>query len=374
MKEKVSPLFSRYVIDGVQQELTPAQILASVSLPGAEVRKPEDISGVIVDETPEPAGLDVEWDEGMVDKYLTSVLRVVRKVPMATADSYTRARIETSLIGTLWRLGHFRLGDLCLGARWQWNDSALGSMAGFYSSVQAAGDFLDALGISLDEYSYESCEGRCGVDFTPDIRPGAEPDELVEPPFGSGSPRMGAASLPSTIQPDPSSWLVYIPFDSSAYRMGGSLLAQALKIKPPVTPQVNDPDYFIDCYEVLRELSEDGIVLAAASVGDGGLIAALKGMTSQRTGVEIDLTDLRKATGEDSTVRLLFAEVPGAVIQIRAIDFDYSDAELLLQDVAFYPLGHPVSGGGVRIRSSVKTGIQNILDALIQKQGGEGED
>ena len=73
-------------------------------------------------------------------------------------------------------------------------------------------------------------------------------------------------------------------------------------------------------------------------------------------------------------MRLLFAEVPGAVIQIRDIDFDYIDAELLLQDVAFYPLGHPVSGGGVRIRSSVKTGIQNILDALIQKQGGEGED
>ena len=52
-----------------------------------------------------------------------------------------------------------------------------------------------------------------------------------------------------------------------------------------------------------------------------------------------------------------------------------NDAELLLQDVAFYPLGHPVlNGGAVRVKSSAKTGIQNILASLVQRQGGEGED
>ena len=67
--------------------------------------------------------------------------------------------------------------------------------------------------------------------------------------------------------------------------------------------------------------------------------------------------------------------MPGVVIQIRDIDFDYIDAELLLQDVAFYPLGHPAANGGaVRVRSSAKTGIQNILESLVQRQGGEGED
>lgn len=374
MKEKLSPLFSRYVIDGVQQDLTPAQILSSVSAPELAVPCPEGGAGLIVDETPEPAGMYVDWAGDEVDNYLEAVMRTVRSFPMAHAGSYTRARIETSLIDSLWRLGHFRLGDLCLKAAWRWNNAALGNMAGLYSSVRATGDFLDALGICLGDYSFEDKAGVCSLEFTADIRPGAEPEELVELPFGSESPKMGAASLPSTLLPDPSSWLVYIPFDNSSYRLGGSLLAQALGVKPPVAPKVDDPDYFIDCFEVIRELSEDGIVLAASSIGDGGLLTAIKGMTGPRVGADIDLTNLRDSVGEDTMVGLLFSEVPGAIIQIRDIDFDYIDAELLLQDVAFYPLGHPVAGGGVHIRSSVKTGIQNILDALIRKQGGEGED
>ena len=147
-----------------------------------------------------------------------------------------------------------------------------------------------------------------------------------------------------------------------------------LGASPAVAPSVNDPDYFIDCFEVVRELVEDGILLSGATVSGGGLITALKGMITAKTGVDVDLSDLRRAMGEDDPVRLLFAEVPGAVVQIRDIDFDYLDAELLLQDVAFYPLGHPVAGGRLRLHSSQRTGIQNILESLIRSQSGEGED
>ena len=97
-------------------------------------------------------------------------------------------------------------------------------------------------------------------------------------------------------------------------------------------------------------------------------------MTGPKTGAEIELSDLKKSVGEEEIVRLLFSEVPGALIQVRDEDFDYIDAELLLQDVAFYPLGHPVSGGHIRVKSSAKTGLQTILDALARRQGGEGED
>ena len=56
------------------------------------------------------------------------------------------------------------------------------------------------------------------------------------------------------------SWIVYIPFDSSPYRLGGSLLAQAMQINSPLAPALDDAPYFVDCYEVVRELVEDGIV------------------------------------------------------------------------------------------------------------------
>jgi len=373
MQKSLSALSSKYIIDGVQQELTPVQILETVRGPFAPVPDaPAGVPGRIVDESADPGLSSVSTDPSKVEKYLAKVLATERKASIPFAAESTRIQIEKALIDCIWRIGSFRLGDLCLDAAWTWNSRTIGNMAGLYSSVQATGDFLDALGICLRYYSENP--GPCSVSFSADLGPGLDEDTLVERPFGSEKPRIGAASLPGTLIPDPNSWIVYIPFDTSAYRLGGSLLAQALRIKPAVAPAVNDPDYFLDCYEVVRELVEDGIVLSGATIADGGLLAALKGMTSFRTGADIDLTDLRRATGEDDPVRLLFSAVPGALVQIRDIDFDYIDAELLLQDVAFYPLGHPSDGGNVKLHSSARSGIQNILESLIRKQGGEGED
>lgn len=372
MSENLSALHSRFVIDGVQQELTPARILENLregfALPPEE---PCGLVGRIVDDSPSPALSTATTDPAMAGKYLSSVMRASRKASPLFAAQCTRVQLEKALLDCIWRMGHFGLGDLCVDACWTWSDSGVGMMAGLYASVQAAAELLEALGVGIRYYSEE--KGKAGVTFTADLRPVAD-DAVVEVPFGSGKPRISAASLPSVLTPDPASWIVYIPFDTSLYRLGGSLLAQALKISPPVAPEVNDPDYFLDCYEVLRELVEDGILLSGATVADGGLLTAVRGMTGGRTGAEIDISDLRRATGENDIVRLLFSEVPGAIVQIRDIDFDYLDAELLLQDVAFYPLGHPVPGGGVKVRESDKSGIQNILEALIRKQSGEGED
>jgi phosphoribosylformylglycinamidine synthase len=258
---------------------------------------------------------------------------------------------------------------------WKWNNLQVGNVAGFYRSVEAAGEMLDALNIQIRDYGCTETDGICELNVSADLRPRSDEEDLVEQPYTTPDPHIGAASIPNAFQPDEKSWIVYVPFDSSQYKLGGSLLAQTQGVNPPVAPQIDDSDYFIDCYEVVRELIEDGIVLAGASVGEGGLLKALKGMATSRTGAILDMSDVRRAYPDTDMVGLLFAEVPGVVIQIRDIDFDYIDAELLLQDVAFYPLGHPASNGGaVRVKASAKTGIQNILESLVQRQGGEGED
>ena len=375
MDTKISLLQSTYIIDGVAKELTPAAILDAVSeiAPAAE----GEIPARIVDESLEPEVSPAQWDAEEIDVYLTAVLQKLgeaREVPLIFADSYTRFRIVTALLDCLWRMGSFRIGDVCLDASWHWNTEAVGASSAFYSSVQAAGEFLDSLGVSLRSYEATAGYPYCSLSFTPGLRGSNDEESIIERPFTTAAPKLGAASLPSSLVADESSWIVYIPFDSSAYRMGGSLFAQAMKFARPVAPLVDDADYFQDCFEVVRELVEDGIIIAASTVGDGGLLASLKAMTTARTGAEIDLSDLKKATSEEDIVRLLFAEVPGALIQVRDADFDYIDAELLLQDVAFYPLGHPVAGGNLRVKSSAKTGIQHILDALARRQGGEGED
>ena len=57
------------------------------------------------------------------------------------------------------------------------------------------------------------------------------------------------------------------------------------------------------------------------------------------------------------------------MIAINDSDYDYIDAELLLQDVAYYPLGHPQAGAGVKLTKS--DGILGILQALMDASEGE---
>ena len=367
MEIKSSVLHSPYIIDGVRQSVTPAQILGDVSIYPPEESPAVELSP-LVDETKDVDPSPVALDARKVEKYLSAILKTSRRIPMEFAGSYTRGRIAGALLDCIWKLGHFRLGDLALDMLWKWNNLAVGNTAGFYHSVEAVGDMLDALDIKLSSYDCIHNDDECSLEVSASLRPTSDDTDLVEQPNTTRDPHMGAASIPNVLQPDENSWIVYIPFDSSPYRLGGSLLAQAMQINSPLALALDDAPYFLDCYEVVRELVEDGIVLA-------GLLTGLKGMATSRTGAILDLSDIRRASRGADIVSILFSEIPGVIIQIRDIDFDYIDAELLLQDVAFYPLGHPAANGGaVRVKASAKTGIQNILESLVQRQGGEGED
>ncbi|MBR4227639.1 MAG: hypothetical protein IKR72_00845 [Bacteroidales bacterium] len=386
MNEMTSALYSEYVIDGVPQELTPAHILEACM--AADAARPESPDGAfepIVDETVDPAPKPCDTDPSKVGEYLRLIKGIKAPAfPSAFPETYTKSRIACALIEAIWRKGHFRLGDLALRLDWAWCPQRIGDMAAFYASVSSAADYIDSLGLKLSGYSYTEADSGCDVAAVPSLA-ALRPDDgdaadsedfFTELPFRTEHPKLRAQNLhPSRLLPDAGSWLIYVPFEDCEYRLGASLLAQALGSSGAVAPQIIDPDYFIDCYEVVRELVEDGIVLSGVTVGRGGLITALKRMTGPKIGASVELADLARATGDKDIVRLLFAEVPGVLFQIADIDYDYVDAELLLQDIAFYPIGHPVPGrSGVDVMSSDKPGIQTILESLIRSQSSEGED
>lgn len=337
-------LFSQFVIDGVPRELTPAQILGDSDTPSNREQ--------IVDETVDssPGLLDV--DPSKVELY-ASLVNSGEPLRFQTSfsEEITRSRIALSLIDSIWREGNVRLEDLPVTIKWSSNQERIGNMAALYSSVEAAVSHIDDLGLVIRRYSFS--EG--------------EPDFRIATPF-SGAPLL----LSPTLLPDASSWIVYIPFDTSDYRLGGSLLAQQLGMGGGCAPKIADPDYFMDCFELVRELVEDGIAIAGTTVGEGGLTAALQRMTGGSVGVQADVSDILRANDEKNVVRVLFAEVPGVIVQVRNLDFDYIDAECLLQDIAFFPLGHPVpDSADLVLKSSRKSGIQNILESLMQNAEGE---
>lgn len=343
-------LFGTYIIDGVGKTLSPADILAGV-LTEPLVLPDGDLPSV-ADEYPDVSSTPPELSPADIPSFLKLLPLEPRTMALPFAGPLTSAILAQALIDAIWQNGHFCLEDLSVKASWHWEAEGIGNAAAFYSSVEDVCTYMDALGVRMS--SFRLVKGAPAVSFKAGVVPVA-----------------GRRKCPRALVPSRQDWLIYIPFDSCDFRLGGSALMAALGKEAPTAPDVSDADYFMDCYEVLRELVEDGVVKAGATVREGGLVQALHSMCPEGCGADINIDDICRAYGGENPVRVLFSEVPGVIIQIADTDYDYVDAELLLQDVMFFPIGHP-SPGTQGIKITDKVGLPEILSSLLG--GLEGED
>ena len=368
-------LHSNYIIDGVQMTLSPEKMLRECALdPPLE---PDGDPEVLADEHLDPAPSSAPLPDDAIDSYAQALAALPKHtLPLPFAGPYTAGKLAQALIDSIWMGGHFRLGDLTVKADWKWNGRAIGLAAAFYSSVESACTYLDALGVKLSSYSL--VQGAPSVTFKASTVAEEDAPEYPEEehlfrelPYRTANPRISRRRKASAgMVPEASDWLIFVPFDPCDFRLGGSALAEALGVELSTAPDVSDADYFIDCYEVVRELVEDGVVKAGVTVGEGGLYTALQRMASAGTGADICIRDICKAYGGESAVRVLFGEVPGVVLQIADIDYDYIDAEFILQDVVYFPLGHPVPGAA-RVQVTENVEIPQILESLLNTLEGE---
>ena len=374
MSGKSDLLNSIYIIDGVQMALTPQKMLRECMVdPPLE---PDGDAPALADEREDPAPDNHSYDENLIERYAQLVQYMEkRELPIPFAGPYAAGKVAQALLDAIWMKGHFRLGDLSIRADWKWNDKVIGLPAAFYSSVEEVCSYVDALGIKIDKYSLTGGAPSLTVRATTVAE--VEDDDITEEesllrdlPYRTVNPRISRRrKVAASLTPEAQDWILYIPFDSCDFRLGGSALSQALQTSPSVAPDIQDADYFMDCYEVVRELVEDGVVKAGATVGEGGLMMALRSL-SGNAGADVCIRDICKAYGDEKPVRVLFAEVPGVVIQIADSDYDYVDAELILQDVVYYPIGHPVPGKpGVTLTQKVE--IPQILESLLNTLEGE---
>lgn len=325
MDEKVSALYSEYVIDGVARDITPARMLGDTDREGY---------APVIDESVDPALLP----------------KGCGTFPVAMAASRTKLMVSVALIDALWRRGHFRIGNLNVGVSWKWFEDRLGNMSAFYSSVEALAEYCDALGLNIRAYDYSASEGDCTCEVTVGVE--TREDNDGEKPFSVENPEIGPeVRYPEKVVCDPKSWIIYVPFETEW--------------------GVEDPDYFIDCYELVRELVEDGIILSGCTVSSG-LGRTLENYIAG-AGASVRIAEIKNYFEIGDSGKILSDEVPGVLFQIRDIDYDYIDAEFLLQDVAYFPLGNP-KGGRLMFDMTDKSGIQSILESLISSQSSEGED
>lgn len=386
MKENLSALYSHYIIDGMRQPCTPAQLMEECmgfSETEDDTARFEDI----IDEITEPPLSTFKYRKTRFKEYMSQVLAKTsqeRAFRMLYPEHFTRMQIAKALLNRLWSKGHFRLGDLRLWAQWEWNTRPIGNMAAFYESIRNASEYAYGLGVEVEDYLFMESDGESSVKFfawLPETSmTGDEPMEEHEDllfkssPYESTHPWISEHRIcPDTMTKDPGSWLIYIPFDTCQFKVGGSLLAQLNDDNGGSAPSVMDPDYFIDCYEVVRELTEDGIVMAGRTVADGGLAAAAALMCGS-AGIRMDINGIKTSYQEDDQTKILFGEVPGVFIQVSDDNYDYMDSQFLLQDVAYYPVGHPAEKtSGITLAEGSRTGVGDILASLLS-QASEGED
>lgn len=403
MKENISVLNSTYVIDGVTMDLTPAEILddclrmpqgEAKSNPALEQSSVKTTFDPIVDETTDPSPALSTIDDISPEECLEKVMPLLgspKGCSSCYSGPYTKGIIAKTLLDCLWMHGHFRLSDLLLTAKWRWATKPLGNMAGFYYSVEAASEYMQGLGIGLKEYSFKESDKACCVDFkvgTIARNVGNivgnineyDDEEIFDlsgnNPFGSDHPSIGTRrAITSKLAADPDSWLIYVPFDTCDFRLGNSLLGKALGKNVDIFPELGDADYFMDCFEVVREFVEDKIAVSAISVAGGGLLSALKLMISDGIGATVDISGIMNSYDEKNLLRVLFSEIPGVLLQVKDADYDYIDAEFLLQDVAYYPIGHPVlNQDKITVKNVRNPKISDILLSLMSSQASEGED
>lgn len=395
MENNASALYSHYIIDGVRQNATPAELLEECAeTPGA---LPDGYADII-DETPEPPLSSFSCSGASPEDCLrlTSSADIQgRPFPVMYPEQFTILKIAEKLIDMIWLEGHFRLGNLRIKAVWEWDTSPVGNMSTFYRSASAAGSYLYDIGVRLSGYSFierESGErliteawlpeNEADTEYTDDTDGTQESGQEFfcreipfRLPYETRHPWVGTdLKCSRQILPEAGGMVIYIPFDTCSYRLGGSLLSEMSGYKGGKPSGIQDPDYFIDCYEVVRELSEDGVILAGATVADGGLLTAASKMLPEGTGLDLDINGLLASYRESDSVRVLFGEVPGVLVQISDGNLGYFDSQLLLQDVAYYPVGQiSAVHEGIRIADSTRAGVADIIASLLE-QTSEGED
>lgn len=360
---------STYVIDGVKMGATPAELLAECMVnPSVSY---ED-SPEIVDESVDPVPSVYKFNLDEIRNYIEKIRNSEPRFAIPFPEKAARAAVAEALTESIFKGGHFRLQDIGLGLEWNWNCGKMGHMATFYRCVESAAQYIWDLGVKVSGYScYDSEE--CSMNCFPEandlnsgeiVSEGEVHVEMVE-----------EWRIPSKAKNDPSSWIIYVPFDTCPYRLGGSAFSRFFGNGGDLAPEVGDPDYFIDCFEVVREMVEDGVAIAGVGVGRGGLATAAARLAGEG-GLSLDVSAIASTNGEDNLARLLFGEVPGVLIQISDDDYDYVDSQFLLQDVAYYAVGRPTDKKtGLYVRKGGKAPIASILESLLQsRETAEGED
>jgi phosphoribosylformylglycinamidine synthase len=200
------------------------------------------------------------------------------------------------------------LAGVSLSANWMWPCRNEGEDARLYAAVQAASDFACELGVNIPtgkdslSMTQKYADGKVLSPGTVIISAGAEVSDIRR-------------IVSPVMRNDSASYIYYIDFSSDRLKLGGSALAQVMNRLGDEVPTVKDAGYFRRTFAAVQEAIRRNIVLAGHDISAGGMITALLEMCFANTlgGMEVTLD----AIDEEDILRILFAENPGILLQVK---------------------------------------------------------
>ena len=246
------------------------------------------------------------------------------RTPVALLDSPAAARLAVAEAVTNILAADVRaLADVRLSANWMAACGEPGEDAALFAAVKAVGEELcPALGIAIpvgkDSLSMRTAwrEGDAADGAPKSV---VAPVSLIVSAFAPvGDVRRSWTPQLRTDQGD--TVLVLVDLARGRDRLGGSVLAQTSGLiggapaAPP--PDLDEPQLLKGLAAALAQLREEGRVLAYHDRSDGGLaVTVLEMGFAGHCGLEVNLMG---AQGDG--LAALFAEEPGVVLQVRAVD------------------------------------------------------
>ncbi|MGB1262370.1 MAG: phosphoribosylformylglycinamidine synthase [Cognaticolwellia sp.] len=262
-----------------------------------------------------------------LDSYHGEAMSLGERTPVALLNFGASARLAVA--ESLTNIAGTDIGDLNrikLSANWMSPAGHPGEDAGLYEAVKAIGEELcPALGLTIP-VGKDSMSMKTKWDENGTEKSVTSPMSLIITAFGV------VEDIRKTVTPQlrtdlGDTRLVAIDLSKGKNRLGGSCLAQVYKQLGNETPDVDSPEVLKGFFNAMQTLVRDERLVAYHDRSDGGLFTSIVEMAfAGHTGVDIDLTNLHSAAGND--VDVLFNEELGAVIQIRESDVDAIHAVL----------------------------------------------
>ncbi|MEN2384419.1 phosphoribosylformylglycinamidine synthase [Comamonas sp. A7-5] len=265
------------------------------------------------------------------------------RTPLAAIDAPASGRMAVAEAITNMLAAPIELSKVKMSANWMAACGEAGEDAALYATVKAVGmELCPALNISIP-VGKDSLSMRTQWSENGQTKKVTSPVSLIITGFASIddvrttlTPQLDAEVEDST--------LVLIDLGRGKMRMGGSIIGQVLNQSGNEVPDLDEPKDLIAMVDAVNALRAKGLILAYHDKGDGGLLATAAEMAfAGHVGVALNvdmlitegdgISDSRMDSGEgknwgkqvsgrreDLTLRALFNEELGAVLQIRTED------------------------------------------------------